>query len=302
MKPIIAIIGAGAVGCYYGGRLAEHGNDVHFLFRSGYDAAQSRGLIVRSLDGDFTIPPDRLNAHTHPSQMPKADLVIVTLKTTANDQYQPLIAPLLHDQTVILTLQNGLGNEARLAELFGRERILGGLAFVCINRLPDGTIHHLDHGTVKIGQFHGPLRPITTQIADWFSASKVPCQILPDLLYGRWEKLVWNVPFNGLGAVMSKTTDQLIATPQGRALVKSLMMEIIQTAATQGVKLPPEIADLNIAQTRSMGAYRTSMQIDKQENRPLETESILHQPLAAAQAAGIATPYLKVLYDMASLD
>ena len=301
MSTVIAIIGAGAVGCYYGGRLAEHGQSVHFLFRSGFEFAKSQGLVVRSVDGDFTIPPDRLNAYRQPEEMPKADLVIVTLKTTANHDYQPLIASFIKDDTLILTLQNGLGNEALLAKLFGPERILGGLAFVCINRLVNGGIHHLDHGMVKIGQFQGTPSPRTAQIVEMFTASKIACQLLPDLAYGRWEKLVWNVPFNGLGAVLNRSTDRLIATAEGRALVKGLMLEIIHIAATQGVHLPPGIADLKIEQTRSMGAYRTSMQIDREENRPLETESILHQPLAVAEANGVATPYLKMLYEMAML-
>src|SRR5947208_17020188 len=122
MNPVIAIVGTGAVGAYYGGRLAQHGHDVHFLLRADYAAVKQNGWTIRSCDGDFTLPAEAVHAYDDPAKMPKADLVIVTLKTTANEQFGRLIAPLLHDGTAILTLQNGLGNEERLAELFGARR------------------------------------------------------------------------------------------------------------------------------------------------------------------------------------
>src|SRR5881227_740469 len=106
-RPVIAIFGTGAVGAYYGGRLAQHGHDVHFLLRGDYSAVKKNGWTIRSCDGDFTLPPTSVHAYDDPAKMAKADLVIVTLKTTANDQFQPLIAPLIKDNTTILTLQNG---------------------------------------------------------------------------------------------------------------------------------------------------------------------------------------------------
>jgi 2-dehydropantoate 2-reductase len=301
MKPVIAVVGAGAIGCYYGARLAQDGHAVHFLARSGYSVMRSRGLAIQSPDGDFSLRPNQFFVYETPNAMPKADLVLVTLKTTANDFFQPLIAPLLHDRTMILTLQNGLGNEDRLAELFGPSRILGGLAFVCVNRLEDGTIRHLDHGLIKIGEFAGPPRERTHQIARMFANAKVRCEVLHDLMYGRWEKLVWNVPFNGLGAVLDKTTDKLIATANGRQVVTSLMLEIIAVAAALSIRLPDDLPRIKIEHTVTMGPYKTSMQIDKQQHRAMEIEAILGKPLRTAKAAGIATPYLTMLYDLATL-
>ena len=300
-RPVFAIVGSGAVGCYYGGRLAQHGMPIHFLLRSGYDSARARGLVVSSPDGDFTIPTERLCVYRTPEEMPRADVVLVALKTTANDMYEPLIRPLLHDQTVILTIQNGLGNEERLAELFGADRIMGGLAFVCINRMEDGSIRHLDHGQIKLAEFLGPPRPRTEQISQIFNASNVRCEVLDNLRYARWEKLVWNVPFNGLGAVLDKTTDVLINSKEGEALVRALMAEVIETAASQRIQFPPNIADEKITHTRTMGAYQTSMQIDRHAGRPMEIESILGRPLKTAVAEGLATPCLETLYRMACL-
>src|SRR6478672_2819875 len=129
MSYSIAIIGAGAVGGYYGGRLAEHGHDVHMLLRSDYDHVRLHGLSVRSVSGDFQLRPEQLHVYNDAEAMPKVDLVIVALKSTENQQFQRLITPLLHEKTAILTLQNGLGNEDDLARLFGADRVLGGIAF-----------------------------------------------------------------------------------------------------------------------------------------------------------------------------
>src|SRR4051794_3204865 len=111
----IAILGAGAIGSYYGGRLAQHGCDVNFLLRSDYEHVRANGLTVRSIDGDFHLPAERLRVYNDPATLPPADLVIVTLKSTENHQFPRLIPPLLRDETAILTLQNGLGNEDELA-------------------------------------------------------------------------------------------------------------------------------------------------------------------------------------------
>ena len=320
-KPRIAVMGSGAVGAYYGGRLAQHGHDVHFLLRSDYAAVREKGWNIRSCDGDFFLPPDRLHVYREPTEMPPVDLVLVTLKTTGNDAFERLIRPILSETTCILTIQNGLGNEDRLAELFGRERIVGGVAFVCINRIAPGIVHHSDHGLVRIGEFaSGDGRSARTElIANLFQASGIRCQVTDDLLRTRWEKLIWNIPFNGLGAVLDWTTDRLIATEKGRSLVTGLMREVIAAARADGVHLdepakslqkensarPEEaiqqIISRQIEQTRTMGAYQSSMQVDRRMGRPMEVESILGHPLQRARRAGIDTPMLASLYKLASL-
>ena len=293
----IAIVGAGAVGGYYGARLAQHAHDVHFLLRGDYDAVRKNGLTVESCDGDFHIPADDVQAYDDPRRMPKADLVIVTLKSTSNDQLDPLVRPLLKPDTALLTLQNGLGNEDRLAELYGAERVLGGMAFVCINRVGPGVIRHTDFGFIRLGEFsRRDRRDRAEPISAMFNASRVKCEVLDDLRFGRWQKLVWNIPFNGLGAALDLSTDRIIASEEGLALVRQLMEEVRAAARADGVDLPAELVDTNVNYTRAMGAYRTSMQIDRQNGRALEVEAILGEPLRRARAGGVATPALEALY------
>jgi 2-dehydropantoate 2-reductase len=297
--PIIAFIGAGAVGGYYGARLVQRGKDVHFLLRSDFNAVRARGWRIKSYQGDFEVSASQVHAYNDPRQMPRADLVVVTLKTTANHQFQALVAPLLKDDTSILTLQNGLGNEELLASLFGAQRVLGGNAFVCVTRTGPGELHHQAEGAIRLGEFNGGTSPRAQQIAQIFRAGGIDCDVLDDLRAGRWQKLSWNVPFNGLGAIMDMTTDRLIATKPGTHLVVSIMQEVIASAAALGVLFPADWIDRMMEKTRNMGVYPTSMQIDRREGRPLEVEAILGEPVRQARARGASVPLMEALYLMA---
>jgi 2-dehydropantoate 2-reductase len=295
----IAIIGAGALGGYYGGRLAQHGHDVHLLLRSDYEHVRANGLNVCSVSGDFSLRVEQVGVYNDPATMPKADLVIVTLKSTENHQFARLITPLLHERTAILTLQNGLGNEDDLARLFGASRVLGGIAFVCINRMGPGSLHHSEAGYIRLGEFAGESgrSARAERIVEMFNGSNVKAHVIDGPLRGaRWAKLVWNIPFNGLGALLDATTDQLLANDQGTDLVRAIMLETIAAATGDGVVLPREMADQQITATRGMGAYRTSTQIDRQMGKPMELEAIFGRPLAVARRGGVPAPLLQFLH------
>ncbi|CAN5532555.1 putative 2-dehydropantoate 2-reductase [soil metagenome] len=294
-SPSIAIIGAGAVGGYYGARLAQHGHDVHFLVRSDYDVIRENGWHIKSIDGDFTIPPDRVHVYKSPADMPKVDLAVVATKTTSNAALPGLLRPILHDRSYVLTLQNGLGCEEDLAALFGDDRILGGMAFVCINRLSAGVVDHMDHGIIRLGPFSESARGMAKQVVDLFKQSKIRCEELADLKYGRWLKLAWNIPFNGFGTAMDLTTDLLLANAAGKQLIADLMAEVVAAAKSAGVNLPTDTVEQQIERTYSMGAYKSSMQVDRQMGRPLEIEAIIERPLKAARAAGLSSPTWEML-------
>jgi 2-dehydropantoate 2-reductase len=297
-NPVIAIVGAGAVGAFYGAKLARRGFDVRFLLRSDYTTVRERGWNIRSKDGDFVLAAKDVRAYDDPQRMPKADLVIVTLKATSNDSMPALVAPLIKDDTILLTMQNGLGNEELLAQHFGAERVVGAMAFVCINRLAPGVVHHIDQGFVRVGEFVGTPQLRTHRIAEMFQISGIDCKVIDDLARGRWDKLVWNIPFNGLGAVMDLDTQQLLQTPAGEALVRAVMQEVIGVARARGIEFPSDHADRKIAMTRPMGAYRTSMQIDRQTGRAMEVEAIVGTPVRIAHELGVPVPRMRAIHEM----
>ena len=297
-----AIVGSGAVGCYYGARLVQGGCDVHFLMRSDFDHVQKNGMQISSCAGDFILPADQLQVYKNVSAMPEVDWVIVTLKTTENRLFADLVGPLLKPDSKILTLQNGLGNEQQLADLFGKDRVLGGMAFTCINRLSPGVIDHSAHGYIKLGMFDAGLEKSPARfVSDIFNRCNVPCDVLTDLNYGRWEKLLWNIPFNGLSTVLDQTTDLLLANPEGEKLVRQIMAEVLHCARANGANLEDELIQKNINRTLEMGAYRTSMHVDRQNGRELEIEAILGCPMRAGMEKGIANPQMQMLYQLACM-
>jgi 2-dehydropantoate 2-reductase len=291
----VVIVGSGAIGLYYGAMLALSGSRVSFLVR-GAPATMKKDGIRLKLPTEELVLSD-VCAENTPEQIGPCDLVIVALKTTANGDFQKLIAPLLHERTAILTLQNGLGSDEELARLFGAERVMGGLCFICVNRTAPGEVLCIEPGSLSLGEFGRPAGERLRAVAELFTRAGVRCQVNDRLTWLRWKKLVWNVPFNGLSiAAGGVTTDQILAEPALEAEVRALMQEIIGAAGRLGFDIPVSFIDQQIEHTRPMGPYKPSSLIDYLAGRAVEVESIWGEPLRRAQAAGAAVPKLALLY------
>ena len=294
-RPRIAIIGSGAMGCYYGARMVQHGHNVKFLMRADLAHVRKQGLKIKSCAGDFALPV--VQAFGSTSEMGPCDLVFIALKTTANADLAKLLPPLLHPGTVIVTLQNGLGNEAHLASLHRADQVLGGVCFVCINRIAPGVIDHISDGDVALGEFVGGPRPRTEQISALLNACLIPSRVEPSLAVVRWKKLVWNIPFNGLAITGGGiTTSDILGNPALEARARVLADEAVAAAAALGHPLPEGWADYQISRTPPMGPYRPSSMIDFIGGRPVEVEAIWGEPVRQAQAAGARIPGMTALY------
>ncbi|MDA7916311.1 2-dehydropantoate 2-reductase [Verrucomicrobia bacterium] len=308
----IAIVGCGALGGFYGAKLLGHSDDIHFLFRSDFETVKQRGLKIRSLDGDFHCRP---RCYQRPEEIGPVDLVIIGLKSIANEHFKDLLTPLVSERTTVLSLQNGLGNTDQLATLFTPGQIMGGLCFVCLNRIEPGLIDHIAHGRITLGEYQRPPEPRTHDIAQLFERSGIPCQVLETLEAGQWEKLVWNIPFNGLGVAASlglaafqeskdidtlpkgapMNTKELLNSASWSELVKALMLEIITVANLYQSGINNTLADTMIQRTREMGEYKASTVLDFEKGVPMELDSIFFEPLRRAEAKNAPTPILKRL-------
>jgi 2-dehydropantoate 2-reductase len=290
----VAIVGSGAVGLYYGARLAAAGQDVRFLLRSDFAAISRDGLKVASVHGDLDLP--QVKAYRSAAEIGPVDLVIVAWKATSNDQLAAVLPPLLHANTQVLTLQNGLGNCESLAAIVGPGRVLGGLCFVCINRSAPGQVVHSAGGRVSLGEWQPDGTGRAAELERRFKAAKIQAVAVDDLAKAQWDKLVWNIPFNGLSvAEGGVTTDRLLATPQGEAKLRALMGEVVATAQALGLHLSEDLIDFHIERTRPMGPYRTSSMIDFVEGREVEVGPIWDEPLRRARAAGVTMPLTEQL-------
>ena len=299
VKRTYAILGTGALGGFYGAKLQKSGLEVHYLLKSDYQQVRENGLIIESKDGDFTLP--QVNAYNNVEKMPQCDVVIVSLKTTQNQLLPDLLPPIVKDNGTVLVLQNGLDIEAEVAEIVSNVSIIGGLCFLCSNKVAPGHIHHLDYGQIALGEYTSNYQSIgitqkMREVTADFENAGISVEPLEDLLLGRWKKLVWNIPYNGLSVILDARTDELMADIHTRQLVENLMWEVAAGAKSTGRIIPESFIQTMLDYTIKMKPYRTSMKIDFDECRPLEIEAIFGNPFRKAEAAGVYLQQIRCLY------
>ena len=303
----VAVVGSGAVGGFYGAKLAYYGRDVHFLVRSEAERAVLRrfGWRVNSKMEGFRVA--KVNAHATTADIGPVDLVLIALKATANAALADLLPPLLGPDTLLLTLQNGLGNEEFLAERFGAERVLGGLCFVCLNKTAPGVIDHQGYGNIALGEFSGFPLPRTHDVAWEFKRCGVTARVVADLPEARWRKLVWNIPFNGMTLLATAqrlpgaspvSSAELLADEPLAYLTRRLMDEVIAAGRRLGYPIPSDFADGQFKQTAEMGRYLPSTLLDFVAGRELELEAIWGEPYRRAFNAGAEVGRLEAVYHL----
>lgn len=280
------VIGSGAIGGYYGAKLAKAGKDVHFLFHSDYKYVKENGLKIDSIGGNFSINP--IKAYNSTLDMPKCDIVFVCLKSTNNNLLKSLLPPLLSENTIVILIQNGLGLEADLQKEFPNLQIAGAMAFICSAKVGDGHISHMDQGSINIGSFSCKDNLILDVVKSDFTEAEVECNIV-DLEIARWRKLIWNIPFNGMAVVLNTTTDKLLKNINTRKLIHTLMLEVIRGANAIGkgkFEIKESNADKMIEMTEKLVPYAPSMKLDFDNKRELELEYIYNRPIEAAAKCG----------------
>jgi 2-dehydropantoate 2-reductase len=301
-KPTIGIIGTGAIGGFYGVMLARAGFDVHFLLRSEFSAVAERGLQMHSAaHGAITLNP--VQAYSSAEDMPPCDWLLVGAKTTSNADLAPVIRQAAAPNAKVLVLQNGLDVEDSLRELLPDSlHVLGGLCYICVHREGPGVIIHQALGAVHVGYHSGsatdtPARAaIVEEGVGLFRAAGIDSQAMANLHQARWQKLVWNIPYNGLSVLLGASTTPLMADTDSRELIKALMAEVVQGAIACGHEVPAGYAEHLFMMTERMPDYWPSMYHDLLHKRPLELDAIYARPLAAAKAAGCEMPRIEALY------
>lgn len=287
MKQIL-MVGAGSVGGFFGAHLAKANLPVSFLLRPKTLAAvKKNGLTIRSAQGSFTVHPP---AASDPRELPKPDLVILSVKAYDLDEVLTQIEPVLKDRTVILTLQNGVDTEDRIVARFHRDCVVGGIAYVYSKIAEPGVIDHYKRGTVAIGEMMGYQSARLLATADLFKLAGIPCQLTDDIRRGKWEKMCWNCVFNPLTVMIDDKVAKALDHPEMLRVVHQIVAEVMAVAATMKVPLAADMADKVVRWTQEIRDIHTSMYDDWKAGRPTEIDFLNGYVAKVGRKFGIPTP------------
>lgn len=287
----IAILGAGALGCYYGARLVEAGEDVTFILRSAYEPVREKGLQINSVSGDVYLPQPQI-ART-PEECGPVDLVIVCWKSTCNDKLPTALPPLLHERTRVVTFQNGMGNAEAISEIVPVERVFVGLCFVCAMMDTPGVVNHLNGEDIHFAPAKASDEGLAQaeEFAALFTRARIPSTAFRDAERILWCKLSWNIPFNGLCVALGGIdVQQLFTMPEQVERARDIIQEICDTAERRGYPLPMEIVQHQIDRTSLMGPFVPSSAVDYNRHRPVEYDAIWGRTLLLARDVHAPVP------------
>lgn len=300
-SPTILVAGTGAVGGFYGAKLAQAGAMVSTVHRTDFDFVSQHGIEINSIDGNLHFTPHQVLRHVADCPTPP-DYLLVTLKSLPDLKIPEIIRPAVGPKTAIILLQNGIEIEEPIARAFPNNEIISALAFICVQRIAPGRIQHLCFGRVTIGLYPGGSSVSVQRLGELFTASSIPCQITESPITARWAKLLWNASFNPISVLAGHATTQAIMSlPESVELVRKVMLEVFEVAAATGHPLPDSAIEANLNATRQMLPYHTSMSLDFKAGRPLESDAILGAAIRAGHRTGVATPCLEGLYTLLKL-
>ena len=301
MKPRILVVGTGAIGGFYGGKLAQAGALVSTLCRSDYELVKSKGITVTSTLGNFHFTPEKVIRDLG-EYGPPPDYILVGLKVLPEIETAEIIKEVVGAETAIVLLQNGVEIEEPVAQAFPDNEIISGLAFICATRTSPAHIDHTDFGRVVIGRYPAGKSIKAEELARLFNEAGLKCEVTEDAVTARWRKLVWNAPFNPISVLGGGAdTKTMVENPESLQLARKVMEEVCLIAAAAGHPLPGEVVQQNMDGTRAMAPYKSSMLVDFESARPMEVEAILGNALRVAKRYGVSAPHMESLYGLLKL-
>lgn len=293
----IAVIGAGAIGGYFGARLAEAGEDVRFVARGEtLRVLTTSGLTLESPLGDLTLKDVR--ATDDPAAIGEVDVVVVGVKAEQVPGVARTMAPLIGPGTCVLPLQNGVEASDQLAEVLGAEHVLGAVCkIVCRVVEPGHILHFGAEPAVTVGELDNRPSGRLERLCEALERARVKTKIPPDIRAALWEKFLFITAVSGLGAVTRSTLGVLRTLPETREMLESAMREVQAVAAGHGVVLRQDIVERTMKFLDGLTPDATaSMQRDLMEGRPSELEYQNGAVVRLGREAGVATPLNHFIY------
>ena len=286
-KTSICIVGAGAIGGFYGSFLVHPDTRISAIVRSNTDHIRQHGYRIYSIHGEWQFQPE--NIYHHPTEIESSpDLLIITTKAVSNLNLSDYIKPLVGPETVIMIIQNGIYNDTQLHESYPNNLLISGLAFIGVTRTGAGIIEHTDHGRLTIGKYPDGSHDYLSKIVNWMTTHGAKVTISETIQTERWKKLVWNTAFNPLSVIYQKDTKALCRDHEDQ--LRTIMTEVMQLATADGHHLSSALIDRYMTQTAQMTPYKTSMLVDHINNRDLEIDAILTRPIQLGHYYNVPCP------------
>lgn len=291
-KPSVVIIGAGAIGSFYGAILKRAGCHVSVVMRSEYDAVVSNGIQISSPLGDLSYRPDHVYRDGQ-SPETQPDYVILCVKVLPGIDRVGLVTPWLGEHSRLVLIENGQDIERELADAFPANPLISCLAFIAASRTGPGQVEHKAYGRLVMGRFPEGIDEHCQALSDLFVEGGIKINLTEQVVGERWRKCLWNTPFNPLSVLANGAdTATMLDTTGGEDLVRALMAEVIAVATADGYPIPSEMIDKNIEATRGMPPYKNSMALDYINGRPIELDAVLGNVVDIAHSHGVAVPHL----------
>ena len=288
-----AVIGTGAIGGFYGGRLMRAGNEVNFLLHTDYEYVRENGLQIDSCDGSFHL--DHVKAFRKTADMPEVDVILVCLKSTREHLLKEMLPPIIKNNPLVVLIQNGISLEDDLHAIFPELQIAAGLAFICSGKVGPGHIDHQCYGSINIGNYSCHDDALMNQFISDLKAAEIEVNTV-EYLEARWKKAVWNMPFNGMTVALDTMTNKLLENPSTRQLIRDQMMEVVGAAKALGVNGVDEaFVEKMIQMTDAMTPYKPSMKLDFDNHRPMEIDYLYSKGIQQAANAGYHMHKLEML-------
>jgi 2-dehydropantoate 2-reductase len=288
-----AVIGTGAIGGFYGGRLMRAGNEVNFLLHTDYEYVRENGLQIDSCDGSFHL--DHVKAFRKTADMPEVDVILVCLKSTREHLLKEMLPPIIKNNPLVVLIQNGIGLEDDLHAIFPELQIAAGLAFICSGKVGPGHIDHQCYGSINIGNYSCHDDALMNQFISDLKAAEIEVNTV-EYLEARWKKAVWNMPFNGMTVALDTMTNKLLENPSTLQLIRDQMMEVVGAAKALGVNGVDEaFVEKMIQMSDAMTPYKPSMKLDFDNHRPMEIDYLYSKGIQQAANAGYRMHKLEML-------
>ena len=293
----IAIMGSGGVGGYYGGLLAKAGQELTFIARGAQlQAIRDKGLHVKSVHGDFTVSP--VKATDRPGEIGAVDLVLVATKTYHTEEAAQAIKPLIGDNTVVISLQNGIDAAERIGSAVGMERMLGGATWLSAAIEAPGRIgQYSQFRRIALGELDGRITPRAQAVASAFATTPAVVELVPNIRQMLWTKFVFISAISALGGLTRVSMGEYRHVPEAREVLAQAMAEVAAVAQACGVALDADIVAKTLSFIDAAAPdMRPSMQRDLEAGRMSELESLIGVVVRLGRERGVPTPVMRLAY------